>query len=174
MFEILNLVLLSLLFIVALSIAFSKNLVNIAILMCTFSSLMAVIYLNMNAPDVAITEASVGAGLSTIFTFAALSLIKNHKTNSSHSFTIFCLMLIFATFLSYFIYKLPEFGNYGAPIHHHVAPYYINNTAIVAGIPNIVTVILASFRGYDTFVETIVIFTAALCTSLILKGERDD
>ncbi len=174
MFEILNITLLSLLLIVVFSIVFSTNLVTCTILMSAFSALMAVIYLIMNAPDVAITEASVGAGLSTIFTFATLSLIKNHKTNLSHNSTIIFSMLILTTFLSYFIYNLPEFGSDSAPIHQHIAPYYIKNSEKVAGIPNVVTVILASFRGYDTFGETIVIFTAALCTSLILKREKDD
>jgi multicomponent Na+:H+ antiporter subunit B len=54
----------------------------------------------------------------------------------------------------------------------HVAPYYVENTEKVAGIPNIVTAILASFRGYDTFGETIVVFTAALCITLTVKEEE--
>lgn len=72
MLEILNVVLLLLLLTVTVFIVFSRQVVS-AVLMCVFSSLIALIYLIMNAPDGAITEASVGAGLSTIFTFAALS-----------------------------------------------------------------------------------------------------
>ncbi len=66
MLEILNITLLLLLLIVAIFIVLSNHLVTSGVLMCAFSSLIALIYLIMNAPDVAITEASVGAGLSTV------------------------------------------------------------------------------------------------------------
>ncbi|CAD7000748.1 unnamed protein product [Ceratitis capitata] len=128
---------------------------------------------NYECTDVAITEASVGAGLSTVFTFAALSLIKNHKTNLSHSPIMLFFMSFLAICLSYFMTQLPDFGSHDAPIHLHVAPYYIENTEKITGVPNIVTAILASLRGYDTFGETIVVFTAALCIILTLKEEKE-
>ena len=165
--------LLLLLLIITIFIVFTRDLVVSAILMCAFSSLIALVYLIMNAPDVAVTEASVGAGLSTVFTFAALSLIKNHETKSSHNLVTFFLMLFLTMCLSYFMYELPNFSDHEAPIHQHVAPYYMENTEKVIGIPNVVTAILASFRGYDTFGETVVVFTAALCITLILKKEND-
>ncbi|OJH31588.1 Na(+)/H(+) antiporter subunit A [Wolbachia endosymbiont of Armadillidium vulgare] len=171
MLEILNLILLLLLLTVTIFIVLSKHLVVSAVLMCVFSSLIALIYLIMNAPDVAITEASVGAGLSTVFTFAALSLIKNHEVNLSHSPITLFFMLVLTACLSYFMIQLPGFGSHDAPVHLHVAPYYIENTEKATGIANIVTAVLASFRGYDTFGETIVVFTAALC--VILKEEKE-
>lgn len=174
MIEILNAILLLLLLVVTVFIALSRNLVVSAILMCAFSSIIALIYLIMSAPDVAITEASVGAALSTVFTFAALSLIKNHKVNASHNPIMLSFTLFLIVFLSHFIIQLPDFGDHNAPIHQHVAPYYIENTERAIGIPNVVTAVLASFRGYDTFAETIVVFTAALCITLILKEEEND
>ncbi|QKX02474.1 DUF4040 domain-containing protein [Wolbachia endosymbiont of Dirofilaria (Dirofilaria) immitis] len=173
MFEILNITLPLLLLMVTVFIVLSKHLVVSGVLMCAFSSLTALIYLIMNAPDVAMTEASVGAGLSTVFMFAALSLIKNHKINLSHSPTTLFFMLFLSAYLSYFMAQLPDFGSYDAPIHLHVAPYYIENTEKITDIPNIVTAILASFRGYDTFGETIVVFTAALCIMLTLKEGKE-
>ncbi|CCF78001.1 putative monovalent cationH+ antiporter subunit B [Wolbachia endosymbiont of Onchocerca ochengi] len=173
MLEILNITLLLLLLMVTVFIVLSKHLIMSGILMCAFSSLIALMYLIMNAPDVAITEASVGAGLSTVFTFAALSLIKNHKTNLSHSPIMLFFMSFLAICLSYFMTQLPDFGSHDAPIHLHVAPYYIENTEKITGVPNIVTAILASLRGYDTFGETIVVFTAALCIILTLKEEKE-
>ncbi|WFW29725.1 MAG: DUF4040 domain-containing protein [Wolbachia endosymbiont of Menacanthus eurysternus] len=173
MLEILNAALLFLLLVVTVSIIFSKHLIASGILMCVFSSLVTLLYLIMNAPDVALTEASVGAGLSTVFMFAALSLIREHKVNLSCNPVILCFVLLLIVFLSYFIIELPNFGSYSAPIHWHVAPFYIENTKRAVGISNVVTAILASFRGYDTFGETIVIFTAALCVTLILKKEKE-
>ncbi|NUY39436.1 DUF4040 domain-containing protein [Wolbachia endosymbiont of Litomosoides brasiliensis] len=174
MLEILNITLILLLLIVTILIVLSKHLITSGVLMCAFSSLIALIYLIMNAPDVAITEASVGAGLSTVFIFAALSLIKNHKVNLSHNPIILFFMLFLAMCLSHFMIQLPDFGSHNAPIHSHVAPYYIENAEKTVGIPNIVTAVLAAFRGYDTFGETIVIFTAALCITLVLKEEKEN
>ncbi|MDN5247996.1 MAG: DUF4040 domain-containing protein [Wolbachia endosymbiont of Tyrophagus putrescentiae] len=174
MLEILATVLLSLLLIVAVFIVFSEDLVISTVLMCAFSSLIALIYLVMNAPDVAITEASVGAGLSTVFTFSALSLIKDYKTNLSYNTVVlFCAVFLTAC-LSYFMIDLPDFKDNNAPIHQHIAPYYIESTKEAIDIPNVVTAILASFRGYDTFGETVVVFTAALCVTLILRKENND
>ena len=39
-------------------------------------------------------------------------------------------------------------------------------------MPNVVTAVLASYRGYDTLGETVVIFTAAVGVLLLLRGRR--
>jgi multisubunit Na+/H+ antiporter MnhC subunit len=59
-----------------------------------------------------------------------------------------------------------------APIHHHVADHYIEDTDAEIGVPNMVTAILASYRGYDTWGETTVIFTACVGVLLLLGGGR--
>ena len=65
---------------------------------------------------------------------------------------------------------LPAFGDVNAPIHNHVAPEFIKGSADDIGIPNVVTSVLASYRGYDTLGETVVIFTAAIAVLLVLGG----
>jgi multicomponent Na+:H+ antiporter subunit B len=65
---------------------------------------------------------------------------------------------------------LPAFGDVNAPIHNHVAPEFIKGSAEDIGIPNVVTSVLASYRGYDTLGETVVIFTAAIAVLLVLGG----
>ena len=75
---------------------------------------------------------------------------------------------------------MPHYGDPGAPIQQHVVPDYIAGTQREFGFPNIVTAILASYRGYDTLGETAVIFTAAVGVMLLLverrrqRGERPD
>ena len=49
-------------------------------------------------------------------------------------------------------------------------PRYIEGSVTEHGIPNIVTNVLASYRGYDTMGETVVVFTAALAVTMILGG----
>ena len=76
-------------------------------------------------------------------------------------------VLIFGTI------DMPKFGDFKAPIHNHVAPRYIANSSKEIGIPNVVTSVLASYRGYDTLGETFVIFTAAIgVLAIIGRGRR--
>jgi multicomponent Na+:H+ antiporter subunit B len=65
---------------------------------------------------------------------------------------------------------LPVFGDPKAPIHNHVAPEYIIGSEQAIGVPNIVTSVLASYRSFDTFGETLVVFTAAIAVLLIIGG----
>ena len=49
-----------------------------------------------------------------------------------------------------------------APVHQHVSPWYLETTRDAIDIPNVVTAVLASFRGYDTLGEVLVVFTAGI------------
>ena len=69
-------------------------------------------------------------------------------------------------------YDLPEIGLATSPIHQHIVPEYILGSRDDIGIPNIVTSVLASYRGYDTFGETIVVFTAGIAVLAILKNNK--
>ena len=66
---------------------------------------------------------------------------------------------------------MPNFGSKVSPSQTHVAKQYIERTPDEIHIPNIVTAVLASYRGYDTLGETAVIFTAGIGVLLIL-GRR--
>ena len=63
---------------------------------------------------------------------------------------------------------MPRFGDPNAPIHRHVVPRYIDDSLQETGLPNIVTSVLASYRGYDTMGEVTVIFTAGIGVMLLL------
>jgi multicomponent Na+:H+ antiporter subunit B len=85
------------------------------------------------------------------------------------------LLIVFVTgvALIYGTLDMPHYGDPAAPIHHHVAPRYIEDSGREVGIPNIVTSVLASYRGYDTLGETAVIFTAAAGVLVLLgRGRR--
>lgn len=69
--------------------------------------------------------------------------------------------------------ELPAVGDGTAPAFTHVAPYYLEHAHEETGAPNFVTAVLADYRGYDTFGELTVIFTAGLACLLIL-GTRDE
>ena len=67
---------------------------------------------------------------------------------------------------------MPYYGDPAAPIHNHVAPEYLLGSRVDIEIPNVVTSVLASYRGFDTFGEVAVVFTAAVGTMLLLGGAR--
>ena len=66
------------------------------------------------------------------------------------------------------VYREMIYGDPAAPIHQHVAPRYIEKSPAEIGVPNMVTSVLASYRGYDTLGETTVIFTAGLGLLLLI------
>ncbi|MAE45005.1 MAG: cation:proton antiporter [Magnetovibrio sp.] len=138
-----------------------------------FSLLAAVLYLVMDAVDVAFTEAAVGAGIATMLMLGTLALttgvVKEAPRKPLAALLIVSLtgaLLIFGTL------DMPPYGDPNAPIHHHVAPRYIEKSGSEVGPPNIVTSVLASYRGYDTLGEVTVIFTAAAGILILLGGRR--
>ena len=72
--------------------------------------------------------------------------------------------------LLYGTLDMPRFGDPDAPIHRHVAPRYIQKSGTEVGVPNIVTSVLASYRGFATLGEVTVIFTAGIGILLLLGG----
>ncbi|MCD4843672.1 MAG: hypothetical protein K8R25_04195 [Methanosarcinales archaeon] len=65
---------------------------------------------------------------------------------------------------------LPAFGDPNSPSNQHpIVEYYINNSETESGVGNIVTAVLANYRGYDTLGETAVIFTAGMAVLLLLR-----
>ena len=135
-----------------------------------FSLVAATLFVVLDAVDVAFTEAAVGAGISSILALATLSLVPAEEKPHSIAFVPAVLAFATAVMLAVAVTDLPAFGDANAPIHNHVAPEFIKGSAEDIGIPNVVTSVLASYRGYDTLGETVVIFTAAIAVLLVLGG----
>lgn len=64
---------------------------------------------------------------------------------------------------------LPPWGDPNQPASLHVSPRYIEKGLTETGVPNMVTAVLADYRGYDTLFETAVIFTAGVAVLMILR-----
>lgn len=83
----------------------------------------------------------------------------------------FLAVLILGLFLAILFYAegdLPAHGDPDAPASRVLSPLYIEGSLRDTQTPNIVTAVLADYRGYDTFGETVVILTAGLAVLLIL------
>lgn len=174
MVSVVHIVLFTFLAIIAIALIRLKDLFATVMLMGIFSLLSASLFTVMDAVDVAFTEAAVGAGVSTLLMLAALSLT-NHEEHPHHNrpkLVPFLVVLGTGAALIYATLDMPRYGDPAAPIHHHVAPRYIEYTEEEIGVPNMVTAVLASYRGYDTFGETTVIFTACVGVLLLLGGSE--
>lgn len=130
--------------------------------------------MSLDAVDVAFTEAAVGAGVSTVLMLSALRLTHRFERRTSHIRPLpLTLVLVTGATLVYGTLDAPGLGDPQAPAHTHVAPRYIEQGPLEVGTPNMVTAVLASYRGYDTLGETVVIFTAGLAVLLLLgSGEN--
>ena len=73
--EIIKILLLVFLSVCAVSVSFSKNLLNSVLLFMAYSLAMSVFWLLLESPDLAITEAAVGAGVTSILFFVTLKKI---------------------------------------------------------------------------------------------------
>jgi multicomponent Na+:H+ antiporter subunit B len=153
----------------ALSAVFIRDLFTVVMLFGVYSLLSAGFFLTLNAPDVALTEAAIGAGFAPILMLGTLALIREKSEAEPHAkksvLTVF-LPLVIVTLvgaaLVYATFDMPYFADPQAPAHGHVAPRYIQGSVPETGVPNIVTSVLASYRGFDTLGETFVIFTAGI------------
>jgi len=165
--------LLTLLALTALIIVRLRGLFAAAMLAGIYSFLGAGWMLLLDAPDVAFTEASVGAGISTVLFLATLALTtREEKPLRRRPWLPLAAALLTGAALVYATFDMPRYGDPRAPIHRHVAPRYLGQSGAEIGIPNVVTSVLASYRGYDTLGETTVIFTAGVAVLLLLRGAR--
>lgn len=169
----------------ALAVVRTTKLFAATMLAGIYSLLSAGLFTVMDAVDVAFTEAAVGAGISTVLFLATLALvgskvktpqlrIRDISAKVPARRPIFPLVVVLVTggILIYGTLDMPPYGNPDNPIHLHVAPRYLEESEHEIGVPNVVTSVLASYRGFDTFGETTVVFTAAVGVMILLSAMR--
>ena len=158
---------------VTIAIVVQRSLFGVVILASIYSFLMASVLIVLDAVDVAMTEASVGAGVSTVILLATLHLIKTTEMQPVRR-RLLPLFVSLGTgaVIVWGTLVLPPFGTADAIIHQHVVPRYLADTIKDTNVPNVVTSVLADYRGYDTLGETTVIFTAGIGVMLLLRGSR--
>jgi len=171
MLNLFSLFLMILVVLTAVAAVRTRNLFAAVMLLSIFSLLFAANLFVLDAADVALTEAAVGAGISTVLFLGALALTASEegpapggRAVSLVVATIATLIVIYATF------DKPRFGDPEAPVQTHVGPWYLEQTPELIGIPNVVTAVLGSYRGYDTLGEVFVVFTAGIGVMFLLGG----
>jgi multicomponent Na+:H+ antiporter subunit B len=138
-----------------------------------YGFVLALTWAAIGAVDVAFTEAVVGAGASTVFFLAALLRGSRRRSPLASPVRWLALAVTLATGAAILavVGALPPWGDPTAPPARHVSPRYLAATVAETATPNAVTSVLADYRGYDTLIETVVIFTAGLGCWLLLARE---
>ena len=175
-----DLSLLTMLILVAFAMLRSRHLFAVVMLSGIYSLLSAAFFVSLDAVDVAFTEAAVGAGVSTVLMLAGMLLTARREKPITPGRAPLALFACIATgaALVYATIDMPAFGDGHAPANVHVGQAYVEANPNEIAVPNIVTAVLASYRGFDTLGETLVVFTAGIAVGLLLgfgsaRGGRD-
>ena len=166
-----NIFLVTMMVVIAVMVLRTRRLFAAIVMTGAYSLISAAMFFNLDAVDVAFTEAAVGAGISTVLLLAAMArLPAEEKPVKRNQLGPIIIVAIVGILLVTAVTALPPFGAPDAPVHTHVGPRYLAESYSKLHIPNAVTTVLASYRGFDTLGETIVIFAAGLGVVLLLAG----
>lgn len=184
-------VLLTFLVVCAVCVSFSKNLLNSVIIFMGYSLVMSVIWMILESPDLAITEAAVGAGITSILFFVTLNRIHSMFKNTADKianpdeelkpvkrfkklyvsiavlFTIF-----FSTVMVITVSNSPKTGELSNPANNEVAEKYIVDGLEETGATNIVAGMILDYRAFDTLGESHVLFVAAITVTILLRLDQ--
>ncbi|HBH90525.1 MULTISPECIES: DUF4040 domain-containing protein [Ponticaulis] len=161
--------------ITAIAIARLRSLFALVMLSGVYSLLSATWFVIADAVDVAFTEAAVGAGISSALILGAMLLTVRVAKEDKPLKRIAPMLVVVITgaILFYATIDLPGFGDPDSPANSYLAQEFLQRNYGDIGIPNVVTSVLASYRGFDTFGEVGVVFIAGVAVALLLGfGER--
>ena len=160
----------------AVTTALFRDVLSAIVVFGAYSLGMAVLYTLLLAPDVAMTEAAIGAGVTTVLLLLAVSRTSRGDTSRTFERLHLPAALACGAFLIAFVMLLPSMPAVGDPAapawsNEAVTGYYIENTWADTGVQNAVTAVLAAYRGFDTFGEAVVVFVAGVSVLIVLQRE---
>jgi multicomponent Na+:H+ antiporter subunit B len=153
-----------------------RDLLAAVALLSVYSLFAALLFTGLQALDVALVEAALGAGLTGVLLIAAILLTTRRAEQRPHPRARILIPIVVTGFVGLMLYAstgLPDRGDPAAPAQQGVSRAYIEGSLPQTQTPNVVTAILADYRSMDTLGETLVILTAALSAALILARRFD-
>ncbi|MFQ3475299.1 DUF4040 domain-containing protein [Halonotius sp. F2-221B] len=162
--------------ITAVLTALFRDVLASIVIFAAYSLGLAVIYTFYRAPDVGLTEAAIGAGVTTVFLLLTIAKTTRPATDARFEAINWPAVGVCGLFVLVVAATLPAFpavGDPGSPIlaNADVTGYYLANAYDETGAENAVTAVLAAYRGFDTFGEAIVVFAAGVASLLVLGRE---
>ena len=159
----------------ALATAVLRDVLGAIIAFATYSLGIAVIWVVLQAPDVGLTEAAVGAGVTTVLFL--LTIAKTVRPSGERVFErldvpALGVSVVLVGVLLTTLGALPEVGSPDTTVlTSEVTNYYLENAYKEAGVKNAVTAVLASYRGFDTLGEAVVVYSAGVGLLVVLGKE---
>jgi multicomponent Na+:H+ antiporter subunit B len=161
--------------VVAFLVASVRDVLAATVVFAAYSLVMAILWVTLQAPDVALTEAAVGAGVTTSLFLVVIVTTELPLAAATFDGTVRRSSVAAAVgvtcVLGVTLPALPAVGSPDAPAFDGVAPYYLDQSVPQLGIENVVTAILAGFRSFDTFGEVTVVFAAGVTVLVIFEKE---
>ena len=160
----------------AVTTALFRDVLSAIVVFGAYSLGMAVLYTLLLAPDVAMTEAAIGAGVTTILLLLAVARTTRREFGGAfervHWPAALASLAFFIALLA-LLPAIPAVGDPEAPAwsNPEVTGYYISSTWVDTGVQNAVTAVLAAYRGFDTFGEAVVVFAAGVAVLIVLRRE---
>ena len=175
----------------ALFVSFSKNLLVSIVIFMSYSLIMSMIWVLLESPDLAITEAAVGAGVTSVLFFITLKRISaigkehadeqddttkeiNARPAVKHFERYYKGMAVILGFSIIVASNAPAFGNAENPYNNEVSERYLESGLKETGAVNVVTGMILDYRAFDTFGESCVLFIAAACVLILLRDDKID
>ncbi len=172
---------------IALTVISVRDLLAMTVLLSVYSGVLALVFSMLGAPDVAFTEAVVGAGVSTGLLMALLRRVDPKLQDDVRPWTRSQWPLALRShglaaavtasvggLLLYGVHALAEFGDPATAPHLHLSAEYAARAKADTLTPNLVTAVLADYRSFDTLIETAVVLTGALACLLVLRQVRPE
>ena len=167
-----------------------KDILASVIAFAAYSLCISIIWLVLQAPDVGLTEAAVGAGIMTLlFLLTLANTVRPSYDEVFESINLKPLagVALFVGVMLLTVPALPAIGSdaptsTGDPLDSasdpsawegelSATPYYIENAYEETGVHNAVTAVLAAYRGFDTLGEAVVVFAAGAVALGVLRRE---
>jgi len=159
----------------ALAAALLRDVVGSIVAFAGYSFGVAVLWAFLRAPDVALTEAAVGAGITTVLfllTVARTGVTRSERFEGISLRSGLAVVAVVVT-VGATVPALPAVGAAGTPVlDGEVTQYYLGNGYDQTGVTNIVTAVLVGYRGFDTLGEAAVVFAAGVAMLLVLRREE--
>lgn len=151
-----------------------RDLMAAVVVFGAYSFLMCLIWAGMGAVDVAFTEATVGAGVSTVLFIAVIYNTTRRIRFNPRDIGGKVLASGVCLFVGYLLWlgvsDMPVWGDPNSPVNTVVSSKFIETAYKETKVPNLVTAVLADYRGFDTMFETCVVFIAMLGIVMLLKS----
>lgn len=173
------------LLILATYMMITKSTIICIVISNIISAVMVFIYCILQAPDISITEASIGTATSTVLFSLIYLYVRKISENENDNFYkqidirqrlfVFILCILFYMLLVYVVQNLPikqQVSDVNDVVR--VSNLYIKYAIKDFGFSSIVTAVVAGYRAFDTMFENVVIFTACYGFYVLIKTDIRD